>query len=77
MTGETPMSNIIQQGQGDAGRFLHAVLPIVEQNVTHILARVGDKAFLHKVLATGEVLSTELNVPMMREILAAFDSLTQ
>lgn len=69
--------NILQQGQSEAGRFLHAVLSHVEPNVTTILARVEDKAFLHKVLSSGEILSQELNLPMMREILQAFDSLTQ
>lgn len=57
------------------GTFLHALLPQVEQDVTHILSVVGNRAFLHKILATGEVLSEELNIPLLKTILQATDSL--
>ncbi len=43
--------------------------------MTHILAVVGNKVVLHKLLATGEMLSEELNIPVMRVILQAADSL--
>ena len=69
------MLNTLNSGTSPAGQFLHAVLPQLEAGATHILAVVGNKVFLHKLLATGEMLSEELNIPVMRVILQATDSL--
>ena len=63
--------NIIQQGEN----FLHAILPQIEQGVSHIVAIAGDKVMLHRILATGEVLSQEMNVPLLRAILQSVDSM--
>ncbi len=69
------MLQTLNSGTSQQGSFLHAVLPQLEQGVTHILAVVGNKVVLHKLLATGEMLSEELNIPVMRVILQAADSL--
>ena len=62
--------NILQQGDN----FLHAVLPQIEQGVTYILAKAGDKVTLHRILQTGEVVSADMNIPLLRNILQAVDS---
>jgi hypothetical protein len=63
--------NILQQFENG----LHAVLPQIEQGVTHILAVAGDRVLLHRILQTGEVVTQEMNVPFVRAILQAVDSI--
>jgi len=65
------MMNILKQGEN----FFHALLPELEQGVTHLLAKSGDVVFLHKLLQSGEIVSQELNIPAMRSILTAIDTI--
>ncbi len=52
----------------------HVLLPQVEAGVTQILVKVGDRHILHRILQTGEVISNDVNIPMLRLILQAIDS---
>ncbi len=70
-----PTSQLIAQGQHPTlGSFFHILLPTLEADVSHLLVVVGGKATLHKILATGEIISQALDVPMLKAILAAIDS---
>ena len=70
-----PNTQLTAQGTTPAGEtFSHVVLKTVEADVTNILTTIGTRAFWHRLLATGEVVSTELSMPEVRELLAAFDS---
>jgi hypothetical protein len=62
--------NILQQFQNG----FHAVLTDVEAGVTHIVAVAGDRLTWHRILQTGEVISQDLNIPLLRTILAAIDN---
>lgn len=57
-----------------AGDFLLAKLPQLEAGVTYLLSKSGDKVMLHRILQTGEVLSQEMNIPLVRSLLQAVDS---
>lgn len=59
------------------GPFLHALLPQVEEGVTQFLTAIGGKATIHKITSAGEVLSTDLNLPILRDILQVVDGLAQ
>ena len=62
--------NILQQFENG----FHALLPQIEHGATYILAKAGDKILLHRILQTGEVVSADMNVPLLRNILQAVDS---
>lgn len=57
--------------QGD--NFLLARLPQIEPGITHLMSKSGDRVLLHRVLQTGEVLSQEMNMPLLRSMLAIID----
>jgi len=54
--------------------FQHILLGI-ENGVTHFLTLIGGKATIHSFLATGEVVATDLNVPLLKSALQFVDSL--
>ncbi len=61
--------NILQQGEN----WLHATVTGIEDGVTHFLAVAGNRAFLHRILQTGEVVTTEMNIPLLRQVLQTVD----
>lgn len=62
--------NVLHQTEN----FLLAQLPQFEQGVTHLISKAGDKVMLHRILQTGEIVSSEMNVPVLRAILQAVDA---
>ncbi len=70
-----PNTQLTAQGTTPAGEaFSHVVLKTIENDVTNILQTVGTRTFWHRLLATGEIISTELSLPVIRELLVAADS---
>ncbi len=63
--------NIIHQFENG----FHAVAVDVENGVTSLLSKFGDKVTLHKFFTTGETVAQDLNIPLLRDILTAVDSL--
>lgn len=61
---------ILHQGEG----FLLAKLPAIDAGITHLVSKSGDRVMIHRVLQTGEILSQEMNIPLLRSLLAAIDS---
>lgn len=57
-----------------AENFLLAKLPQLEQGAIHLISRSGNEVVLHRILQTGEIVSTAMNIPFMRTILQAIDS---
>ena len=57
-----------------AENFLLAKLPQFEAGVTHLLSKAGDRVMLHRILQTGEVISQEMNIPLVRALLQAVDT---
>lgn len=73
----TPRSEtvLLTQGQHASGsNFFHILLPTLEADASHLLSVLGDKATLHRILATGEVISTDLGLPVVRAVVSALDS---
>ena len=60
-----------------AAGLLVAKLPQIEQGVHELLTIAGGQVMLHRILSSGEVLSAEMNLPRIRAILQAADSLQQ
>ena len=69
--------NILLQGMSEFGTFLHAELPGVDAQITHIISVCASKATLIKILASGEVITEELNLPLLHGILQAVDATVQ
>lgn len=60
--------NILHQAQG----FILAELPQIEQGVKHLISISADnRAILHRVLSTGEMVSQEMNLPLLKSIIEA------
>lgn len=58
-------AKILHQFQG----FVLAELPAVEAGVKNLLSISADnRAILHRVLQSGEVISSEMNLPVLRAI---------
>jgi hypothetical protein len=73
--GEPMQAQIIQQGSHPTlGRFVHTLLVDAETGVSHVLAQCGDRAVIHKILQTGEVVSSALDLPLLRAVLGAIDT---
>ncbi len=66
---------ILASGQTDAGRFFHIILPQVEVGVTRLLAVTNNGAMLHEFDALGNVATQAVNLPVLRSILLAIDTL--
>ncbi len=71
------LMNILLQGVSELGAFLHAELPGIDAQVTHIVSVYANKATLIKILASGEVVTTELNLPLLHGILQAVESVVE
>lgn len=68
-------SNLLTQGQHPSlGNFFHVLLPDLESGVTHLLAIVGNKATLYKVLSDGSAVSQDLDIPMLKTVFDAVNS---
>jgi len=60
-----------------AENFLLAKLPAIETGVTHLISKSGNQVLIHRILQTGEVLSQEMNIPLLRALLSAIDGQVQ
>ena len=70
-----PTTQLLAQGTHPSGAsFFHILLKSVEADVTHLVTVLGDKATIHRILATGEVIATEVSLPVLKEVLAAVSS---
>lgn len=70
-----PNTQLLASGQHPSGEnFFHILLKSVEADASHLLTVFGNKATIHKILATGEVISTEFGIPVLKEVLAGIDS---
>ena len=65
--------NILHQGEN----FLLAELPQLEAGVRTLLSKSGEEVMLHRLVEGAAAVSTPLNIPLLRTILAALDSATQ
>ncbi len=66
---------VVNSGQDAQGNAFSHVLLGIEDGVTHFLTIIGGKATIHSFLATGEVIATNLNVPMLKAAMQIVDSL--
>ena len=64
------MFQMLHQGEN----FLLAKLPQIEQGAIHLLSKSGDTVVLHRILQTGEIVSSAMNIPLLRSLLQAIDS---
>lgn len=72
-----PAIQIVTQGTNSNGdNFFHALITNAEQDVTHILERVGNKAFLHKMVGAGQIVTQELNIPLLNAIMGMLSDIT-
>ena len=66
---------ILNLGQNEAGKFFHILLPQIEAGVTRLLAVSGNGAVLHEIDALGNIVAKELNLPVLRSVMQAIDTL--
>lgn len=72
-----PSVQIISQGQNSNGEPLfHALISDAENGIHHILERVGNRAFLHKLIGAGQVVTEELNIPVLQQVMGLLSDLT-
>ncbi len=66
---------VVNSGQNAAGVSFSHVLLGIEEGITHFLTVIGGKATIHSFLADGEMIATDLNVPMLKTALQIVDGL--
>ena len=62
--------DILHRGEN----FILAKLPAIEAGITHLISKSGNQVLLHRILQTGEVVSQEMNIPLLRALLQAVDA---
>lgn len=59
------------------GAFYHILLPPIEEAGTRIFAMIGNKAVLHEIDAAANIVSTVVDIPLVKEVAGILDLITQ
>lgn len=51
-----------------AENFILAELPVIEAGVRHLVSITGQKAVLHRIVNGAEIISSEMNLPLVKAI---------
>ena len=54
-----------------AENFILAELPVVEAGVKHLVSIAGNRAVLHRIVQGAEIVSQEMNLPLLKAIVDA------